>query len=116
MAKKLISDVYRITRQFPPEEKYGLTSQINRAVVSVASNIAEGSGRTSFKDQAHFTETAYGSLMELACELIVSQDLGFIEPEQLEQLFQNILPIADKLSALRKSQLSRFAVQRARKS
>jgi four helix bundle protein len=60
MAKKMVVDVYEMTSKFPPEERFGLTSQINRAAVSVASNIAEGSGRTSYKDQAHFTQTVEG--------------------------------------------------------
>ncbi|MDP3028829.1 MAG: four helix bundle protein [Deltaproteobacteria bacterium] len=108
MAKKLIVFIYEITRNFPQEEKYGLVSQINRAAISVASNIAEGSGRTSYKDQAHFTQTAYGSLMEIACQFEIAKDLGFIDDLQLDNILNRIVPLADKLSALRKSQLNRF--------
>jgi four helix bundle protein len=108
MAKKLIVFIYEITRNFPQAEKYGLVSQINRAAISVASNIAEGSSRTSFKDQAHFTQTAYGSLMEVACQFEIAKDLGFIDDLQLDNILKRIAPLADKLSALRKSQLNRF--------
>ena len=107
MAKKLIVFVYEIARNFPHEEKYGLTSQINRSAVSVASNIAEGSGRTSYKDQAHFTQTAYGSLMELSCQLEIAKEPGLIDDMQLDDILNKIALLADKLSALRKSQLKR---------
>jgi four helix bundle protein len=107
MAKKMVVEIYKMTSKFPPEERFGLTSQINRAAVSVASNIAEGSGRTSYKDQAHFTQTAYGSLMEMACQIEITKDLGFISSEQLKQMLTSVVPIANKLSALRESQLRR---------
>jgi four helix bundle protein len=112
MAKKMVVEIYEMTSKFPPEERFGLTSQINRAAVSVASNIAEGSGRTSYKDQAHFTQTAYGSLMEMACQIEIAKELGFISGEQLERMLTSVVPIADKLSALRGSQLRRSSSQR----
>ncbi len=65
-ARELHSQVYRATRSFPRAELYGLTSQMNRIAVSVATYLAEGSSRTSRKDQAHFTQISYGSLTELA--------------------------------------------------
>src|SRR2546423_4801816 len=71
-ARSLIKNVYRATKFFPCSETYGLTSQTNRAAVSVAANLAEGASRTSRKDQAHFSQIAYGSLMELAGLLIVA--------------------------------------------
>ena len=67
---------------FPKHEVYGLTSQSNRAAVSVAANIAEGVSRQSLKDQAHFSEIAYGSLMELACLFIIGRDVGVLTDEQ----------------------------------
>lgn len=66
-AKGLVVTVYQLIKKFPKEENYALCDQLRRAVVSVPSNIAEGSGRTSAKDQAHFFEMAYGSLMEVDC-------------------------------------------------
>jgi four helix bundle protein len=105
LAKDLVKEVYRVTKGFPAEEKFGLTSQINRAVISVASNIAEGSGRTSRKDQAHFTQLAYGSLMEVACQMEIACDLGFVAETELIFIFTNSFNLAEELSALRTSQL-----------
>ncbi|MBW6474702.1 MAG: four helix bundle protein [Anaerolineaceae bacterium] len=106
LAKGLVKNIYSITKRFPPEEKFGLVGQINRAAISIASNIAEGSGRTSRKDQAHFTQLAYGSLMEVACQLEIARDLDFIGEDDLTAVFASIKTIAEKLSALRRSQLA----------
>jgi four helix bundle protein len=83
---------YGLTKKFPRSEIYGLTSQTNRAVVSVAANLAEGSARTSRRDQAHFSQMAYSSLMELACLQSLAVDLE--------------LAGAEDESALRNAQLS----------
>jgi four helix bundle protein len=106
LAKDLVKDIYALTKTFPAEERFGLTAQINRAAISVASNIAEGSGRVSRKDQAHFTQLAYGSLMEVACQLEIAQELGFLSETELGSVFSTIKAIAKKLSALRSTQLS----------
>jgi four helix bundle protein len=105
LAKDLVKEVYRVTKGFPVEEKFGLTSQIDRAVISVASNIAEGSGRTSRKDQAHFTQLAYGSLMEVACQMEIAYEIGFVAETESGFFFTNSFNLAEKLSALRTSQL-----------
>ncbi len=105
-ARTLIKSVYRITKTYPRSEIYGLTSQTNRAVVSVAANLAEGSSRTSRKDQAHFSQIAYGSLMELACLLIVAVDLEFLPAGQESTLRAEIEAVSRQLNALRASQLS----------
>jgi len=105
LAKGLVKETYRITKAFPSDERFGLVSQMNRAAVSVASNLAEGSGRLSRKDQAHFTQLAYGSLMELACLLEISCELGFMTEEELQGIHSTAKSIAEKLSALRSSQL-----------
>lgn len=109
LAKDFVLIIYKITKQFPQEEKFGLGSQINRASVSVASNIAEGSSRTSKKDQAHFTQIAYGSLMEVACQIIIAHELGYITKEDYENLRDRIEVISNKLNALRKYQLGRIS-------
>jgi len=106
MAKDLVLDIYRITKTFPAEEKFGLTPQINRAAISVASNIAEGSARSSRKDQAHFSQLSCGSLMELACQLEISSKLGFINEPEWQSVSEKTEAIAAKLSRLRSSQLS----------
>jgi four helix bundle protein len=84
---------------------------MNRAAVSVASNIAEGSGRLSRKDQAHFTQIAYGSLMELVCQLEIAFELGFIAEKEHQSVYATTKNVAEKLSALRRSQLSTLNAQ-----
>jgi four helix bundle protein len=106
-ARQLVRHTYEAVKSFPSEEKFGLTSQITRAAVSVASNIAEGSSRASSKDQAHFSQLAYGSLMELNCQFILAKDLGFISEMEYVKNREEILKIANKLSALRQYQLSK---------
>lgn len=71
-------EVYRLTGTFPPEERYGLATQLRRAVVSVASNIVEGSGRQSDGDMTRFLQMARGSLWELQAQLQLARDLGYV--------------------------------------
>ena len=78
--------VYALIRKFPKEEQYALCDQLRRAVISIPSNIAEGSGRQSQKDQAHFYTIAYGSLMEVLSQLDVACDLGYISKEEFDKL------------------------------
>jgi four helix bundle protein len=89
-ARDLSKAVYLTTAKFPQREMYGLVSQCNRAVVSVAANLAEGSSRQSGQDQAHFSEIAYGSLMELACLLILASDTGILHSEAEQILRRSI--------------------------
>lgn len=77
--------VFKITDKFPKEENYGLTSQINRSVVSVPSNIAEGSSRSSNKDFSRFLEMSLGSLFELQTQLILAQNKGYLSKEILKE-------------------------------
>ena len=76
-SRDLVKDIYKVTANYPSEERFGLTSQLRRASVSVSSNIAEGSTRWSKKDQARFYEMSFGSLMEILNQLILSTDLKF---------------------------------------
>jgi four helix bundle protein len=80
-ARELSVKIYKSTKDFSSEEKFGLTSQMRRAAVSISSNIAEGTGRHSFKDKARFTEIAYSSALELLNQLILSKDLEFLSDE-----------------------------------
>jgi four helix bundle protein len=105
-ARNLIKNVYRVTKAFPRSEMYGLTAQTNRAAVSVAANLAEGSSRTSRKDQAHFSQIAYSSLMELACLLIVAIDLEILSSDREATLREEVEAISRQLNALRSAQLS----------
>lgn len=101
-AKKLTIKIYKLTSNYPKSEKYGLVSQINRASVSIISNIAEGNSRSSYKEKVHFIEIAYGSLMEIACQLEISRELNFISKQQWEDVEKDILVLSKKLSSLRK--------------
>ena len=78
--------IYALVKTFPVEEKYALGDQMRRSVVSVTSNIAEGSGRQSLKDQAHFLELSYGSLMEVMSQLDLALDLNFIDNKNYNRL------------------------------
>ena len=99
-ARNLAKNVYVATSKFPQREIYGLTSQCNRAAVSVAANIAEGSSRQSRKDQAHFSEIAYGSLTELACLLILCKDVGVLSEQTEQSLREEIESVSAQLNAL----------------
>ena len=101
-SKKLVKQVYALLKKFPKEETYALCDQLRRAVISVPSNIAEGSGRTSAKDQAHFFEMAFGSLMEVDCQMDIAQDLGYVSSEELEDVSKQISQIAALLSGMRR--------------
>jgi len=87
---KIAIETYKITKEFPPEEKYGLSSQINRSAVSISSNIAEGSSRRSEKDYFRFVEIALGSCFELESQFLVSYELDFGNKERIENILQEI--------------------------
>jgi four helix bundle protein len=97
----LAIDVYRVSGRFPPDEKFGLTSQLRRAAISVPSNIAEGSKRVSSSEYARFLNIAEGSLAELEYLLILSRDLGYADPEPVEQVVARVAELARMLHGLR---------------
>ncbi|MBN2669184.1 MAG: four helix bundle protein [Bacteroidales bacterium] len=105
--KGFVKAIYSITEGFPDSEKFGLTNQMRRAAISISSNIAEGTSRVSLKDQAHFSQIAFSSLMEVLSQLIVANDLGYINNENYIKLRENIDSIARQINALRKSQLAK---------
>ena len=100
ISKELILLVYRMLKDYPAEEKYALCDQIRRAVISVPANIAEGMGRTSMKEQKHFLEIAYGSLLEVQCHLDISTDLGYITKEEYNYANAYIHRIANMINKL----------------
>ncbi len=102
-AKKLVVDVYNLLDSFPQFEKYALCDQIRRAIVSVPSNIAEGSGRKSLKEQIHFLEISYGSLMEAYNQLLIAVDLTYISKESVEAIKLSIDGVAKMINGLSKS-------------
>jgi len=101
-ARELTKIVYRITKGFPDDEKFGLTNQMRRSVISVSSNIVEGSYRFTSKDKSNFMTIAYSSLMELLNQTIASLDLKYINEDHYNEIRIQIEKISNKLSALTK--------------
>ena len=102
-AKDLVKAVYDLFRGFPKEEQYALCDQLRRAVVSVTSNIAEGTNRQTYPDKIHFLEIAYGSLMEVHSQMDVACDLGYISAVNLMFIEELIIGVVKPLSGLRLS-------------
>jgi len=102
-AMDLVEKVYGLLKKFPREENYALCDQLRRAVVSVPSNIAEGKSRFSRKEQAHFIEISYGSLMETYCQLKIASKVHYISEEEFKELKNDIMDVARPLSGLYKS-------------
>ncbi len=98
--------IYGVTKKYPPDEKFGLTSQMRRSAISIASNIAEGTGRHSPKDKARFTEIAYGSTLELLNQTILSNDLEYLNNTDLEIIRKQLSEITAMLDGLYKAQLN----------
>lgn len=90
---ELTTIVYELTRSFPDEERFGLTSQIKRAVVSIASNIAEGAGRNSDKEFNQFLGYSLGSLCEVETQLIIARKLNFLSEESLIDPMKKIIAL-----------------------
>lgn len=110
--RTLNKHVYNISKRLPDDEKFGLVSQIRRASISVTNNIAEGSARMKGKEQARFSEIAYGSLMEVLNLLIVAVDLHYINQMELQQIRPIIEDVSKKINALRRSQLEKHQKQK----
>ena len=102
-AMMLLEDVYLLTKKFPSSELHGLTNQIQRAAVSIPSNIAEGMGRFSIKDRIRFIDICNGSLMEVMCQLEIAHRLGYISAEELQIQDTQIATIAKMVIGLRKN-------------
>ena len=100
---KLVVEVYRLTRPFPREELYGLTSQIRRSVIAIPSNIAEGYVRRHTKEYAQFVNIAFASGAELETQLEISRTLGYISKEgysNVQALVEEIMKMLNKLSGV----------------
>lgn len=102
-SKSLCTDIYLATRFFPSEERFGLTNQLRRASVSVASNIAEGSSRKSNKDFSRFLDIAIGSAYEIETQLLLSSDLNFITEEKQIALNQKLESIIKMIRSFKKN-------------
>ncbi len=100
-AKEWIKDVYSLIEKFPPVERYALADQVRRASFSVTSNIAEGSSRSSRKEEAHFIEMSFGSLMEVQSQLEIAQTLGYLSQSDIDLIDEKTVVIAKMLSGLK---------------
>ena len=105
-SRKLVVTIYTLLKHYPADERYALVDQMRRAVISIPSNIAEGLSRTAPKEQAHFLDIAYGSLMEIDCQLDISLDLGYISPEMKKLIDIDITAIAKMIRSLKMHRLS----------
>lgn len=85
-AMDLVKMIYKVTKDFPKEEVYGLTAQIRRAAVSIPSNIAEGQGRTSSKEFQNFLSIAHGSVREVETQILIAQHLNYLPTEQAQHI------------------------------
>ena len=102
-AHELTLSVYKVTKSFPKEEMYGLTSQIRRAASSIPMNIAEGCGRDSQAELARFLDIASGSASELDYQLQLVTDLGLVDQKTYEELYETLDHIRKMLTSLTKS-------------
>lgn len=102
-AVALATKIYKGTSCFPKEEKFGLTSQVRRCVVSVSSNIAEGAGRNSEKEFKHFLSIAYGSSCELETQMIIAQNLKFLNESEGKEILDEINEIQKMIYSFSKT-------------
>jgi four helix bundle protein len=101
--QKLVSSVYKLTGTFPATERYGLSSQMRRAAVSVSANLAEGCGRMGDIELRRFVRISLGSLSELECELLVAKDLQFLESQTAADIVAEIHSIRGMLQSLHRA-------------
>lgn len=107
-SRQLVVTVYQLIKKYPQEERFAMCDQVRRAVISIPSNIAEGMGRLSIKETTHFLEIAFGSLMEVYCQLQVSVDLGYITEEEFKQIKPLIHSISRLLNGLHRAKLKQL--------
>ena len=102
-AREVVRRVYYVTKSFPKDEVFALSSQMRRAAVSITSNIAEGMTRYSIKDKVHFLEIAYGSLMEVMSQMEVAEDQNYITTAEFQNFEVLVADVARLISGLQKS-------------
>ena len=100
---ELVRQIYEITKTFPKEEVYGLTSQIRRAAVSVPSNIAEGQGRDSTKEFLHHLSIAYGSLIEVETQILIAESLNYLKTEEVKLILEKTAEAGRLINGLSRS-------------
>ena len=107
---ELVTTIYSLTKNFPSEEKFGIVNQLNRAVVSIPSNIAEGWGRESSKNYLQFLRISRGSLMEVETLILISKNLNYINEENFKTISDKIEEVGKILQGLIKSMQQRITV------
>ena len=100
---ELVSEVYKLVKKLPKEEKYALSDQIRRSSVSIPSNIAEGNSRDSTKEYGFFLSVASGSIAELETQLILCERIGYLESDELNKSFGLITEIRKMLTKIKQS-------------
>lgn len=100
---KLVQMIYEATRTFPPEEKFGLISQLQRAAVSITSNIAEGFTKSSRREKRQFFTTSLSSLTETQNQLIISRDIGYLPCEKFTPIAAQTVIVGKMLNGLRRT-------------
>ena len=103
LAKEFTIYVYSLLKRYPSYEQYALCDQLRRAAVSIPSNIAEGMGRMDIKERIHFLEISYASIMEVICQLDISQSLGYIDEIELKAAETKAETLTRVLSGLRRT-------------
>lgn len=98
--------IFKTTKNFPKDETFGLTSQMRRCSISIVSNLAEGSGRSSMKDKARFSEIAYSSSLELLNQVVLSHDFEYVNENQYIQIREKITEVNMLIDGLHKSQIA----------
>lgn len=107
-AIKLVKMTYELVERFPDHEKFGLSHQLRRAIVSVPSNIAESCGRKSYKEKIHFIEVAYGSLLESFCQLQIATSVNYITVDEQETIKSQFFVVSRLLTALSNSYVNKL--------
>jgi len=102
-AHKLVIMVYKLTKSFPEDEKFGLTNQVRRAAVSITSNIAEGFSRNGKKEKTQFYYMALGSLTEVQNQLLIARDLSYIDEKEFAEIATKTVVVSKLLNGLIKS-------------
>lgn len=100
---KLVLQVYKVTKEFPKEEMYGLTNQLRRCAVSITSNIAEGFSRQTYKDKAQFYAISLGSVTELQNQILIARDVGYIDSDNFRELANQSVTVNKIINGLLKS-------------
>lgn len=102
-SKEFTIYVYSLLKKYPSYEQYALCDQLRRASVSIPSNIAEGMGRMAIKERIHFLEISYASIMEVLCQLDISESLGYITADELTTAEDMAITLTKIMSGLKKS-------------